>query len=415
LKVAILHYAAPPVVGGVEQTIHYHALELAAAGHTVRVLAGAGRPFDPRVELAIVPEFGSSHPGVAAIKRQLDQGKVAAEFNVLRGRLLALLLEALDGVDALIAHNVFTLHKNLPLTAALHEWTQRRQRDPVAAAGHPFTILGWHHDLAWDNPRYRKELRAGYPWDLLRTPWTGVRHVTVSAAQQARLAALYGIRPEEIAVVPPGVDAARFFRWTETTCWLVNELGLLQAGPLLLLPARLTRRKNVEMALRILAALRCQGGPDARLIVTGPPGPHNPANAAYLQQLLELRAQLGLNDAAHLLYEQGIVPDDATMADLYQLADALLFPSTQEGFGIPLLEAGLARLPIFCSDIPPFREIGQGEVHLFSLNASPSEVAALIQQRLGSDPVATLRRRVWADHLWGAIVRRRVIPLLEAR
>ncbi len=425
MNVAILHYAAPPTIGGVEQTIYYHALELARAGYRVRILAGAGEPFDPRVEVIIVPEFGSRHPHVLAVKAQLDRGEVTSDFVALREHLLACLRQALANVDALIAHNVFTLHKNLPLTAALYALITPSPCSPplIALPGTSLpstglqpgwkgeTILAWHHDLAWDSARYKGELHAGYPWDLLRRPWPGVRHVTVSAAQRARLAALYGLPPEHITIVPPGVDLARFFRWTETTRRLVSDLRLLEANLLLLLPARLTRRKNVEMALRILAALRALSL-DARLVVTGPPGPHNPANAAYLQSLLDLRRELGLEGAAHFLYESGITPDDETVADLYRLADALLFPSAQEGFGIPLLEAGLARLPVFCSDIPPLRETGGGEVHTFALDADPADVARLIQRTLAANPAHILRRRVLAHYTWETIVRHKVIPLL---
>jgi len=410
VKVAILHYAAPPVVGGVEQTIAFHARELARAGHQVRVLAGDGSPWDDRVEVRIQPEAATRHPAVLAVKRELDRGRVPSGFDDLRVRLRKWLAAELHGADALIAHNVFTLHKHLPLTAALHDWLL-----DADARGSCAVVLGWHHDLAWDMPGYRGELHPGYPWDLLRVPWPGVRHVTVSAAQRERLALLYGLAPEAIAVVPPGVDAGAFFRWTPATGELVRALRLLEAGPILLLPARLTPRKNVELALQILAALRETSAEDARLIVTGPPGPHNPANQAYLERLLAQRKQLGLEGVAHLLYEMGFTPDEATMADLYQLADFLLFPSTQEGFGIPLLEAGLARLPVFCSGIPPLRETGQGDVEYFPTDASPEAIAGRIWQRLCDPGGARLRYRVRREHLWETIVRRKVIPLLEGR
>lgn len=407
MKVAILHYAAPPVVGGVEQTIYYHALELARAGYAVRVVTGHGEPFDPSVQVTVAPELGSRHSDVLTIKKQLDQGQVTPGFDALRDRLAALLSDALAGMDALIAHNVFTLHKNLPLTAALYDYVTARRPDHT-------TILAWHHDLAWDDPRYADDVHDGYPWDLLRTPWPGVRHVTVSKAQQSRLAALYGLSPERITVVPPGVDPARFFRWTDVTQRLVGELGLLDADVLFLLPARITRRKNIEMALRILAVFRAQTGRDARLIVTGPPGAHNPANAAYLHSLLDLRRELGVRDAAHFLYELDITPDDDTMADLYQLVDALLFPSAQEGFGIPILEAGLARLPVFCSDIPPLRETGEGAAHLFDLQGDPGRIAAQIVDTLDVDAARRLRRRVLSGYTWKMIVQKKVIPLLQA-
>lgn len=400
--VAILHYAAPPTIGGVEQTIYYHALELARAGCAVRVLAGAGQSFDPRVEMRIVPELGSRHPDVLSVKQQLDQGQVTSDFVALRDKLAALLSDELAGVDTLIAHNILTLHKNLALTAALYKFKQSDR----------LTILAWHHDLAWEDLHYRDEMHDGYPWNLLRTPWPGVRHVTVSNAQQTRLAALYNLPPECITVVPPGVDPARFFRWTDTTRQLVNTLALLESDLILLLPARMTRRKNIEMALRILAALRHATAQDARLVVTGPPGPHNPANAAYTQSLLDLRRELGIENAAHFLYELGVTPDDDTMADLYQLADALLFPSASEGFGIPVLEAGLARLPAFCSEIQPFQETGQGDVSYFSLNATPTEAATLIQRSLQANPHAALRRRVLNTYTWEKIVKGKILPLL---
>jgi glycosyltransferase involved in cell wall biosynthesis len=230
--------------------------------------------------------------------------------------------------------------------------------------------------------------------------------VTVSASQQARLASLYAILPEQIAIVPPGVEPARFFRWTETMLKLVEEQRLLEAEVVLLLPARLTRRKNVEMALHILAAFRAQTHLDARLVVTGPPGPHNPANAAYLQSLLDLRRDLNVQDAAHFLYEHGITPDDDTMADLYQLADALLFPSAQEGFGIPVLEAGLARLPVFCSDIPPLRETGDGSAYFFNPQGNPAAIATEIALALEGDAAHRLRRQVLSRFVWKRSLRR---------
>jgi len=403
VHVGILHYAGPPAIGGVEQTIYYHARELTRAGHSVRVLTGSGAPFADGVLLCVIPEFSSSHPQVLAVKAQLDHGQVTADMAGLRDRLAGQLEQALANLDVLIGHNVFTLHKNLPLTAALRqvvEWGRLK-------------VLGWHHDLAWQDPRYQAELHDGYPWDLLRQPWPGVRHVTVSAAQREALAQLYDIPAETIAVVPPGVDIAGFFRWTAATARLVEQLALLDADLLLLLPARLTRRKNVELALRILAAVRQQTGWDARLIVTGPPGAHNPTNALYLEGLLRLRRDLGLQGAAHLLYEQGLTPDDATMAALYGLADALLLPSAQEGFGIPLLEAGLARLPVFCSDIPPFREVGQDQVQRFPLDGDPVETAQRVVRWSETDPAMRLRRRVLVEYPWEKIVRNRVIPLLE--
>jgi glycosyltransferase involved in cell wall biosynthesis len=109
-----------------------------------------------------------------------------------------------------------------------------------------------------------------------------------------------------------------------------------------------------------------------------------------------------------------VTPDDDTMANLYQWADALLFPSAKEGFGIPILEAGLARLPIFCADIPPLRETGEGSAHLFDLLGAPDAIAADMAQVLERDAAHRLRRRVLARFTWQRIVRERLIPLLHS-
>ena len=73
------------------------------------------------------------------------------------------------------------------------------------------------------------------------------------------------------------------------------------------------------------------------------------------------------------------------MRQLYRLADALLLPSREEGFGIPILEAALARIPVFCSDIPPLVELGKDAVFYFAPDADPAAVAERISSVLDAD------------------------------
>ena len=395
-------------------TIYHHACLLADSGYEVHVIAGRGESFHPQVAFHLLPEVDSRHLEVLKVKEELDRGKLSDRFVRLQEHIVDLLYAHIASTDVLIAHNVFTLHKNLPLTAALHH---------VLASGTlgGLRTLAWHHDLAWKEPHYAREVHPGYPWDLLRQAWPGVIHVTVSEARRSQLAALYGLAPEAVHVVPPGVDPAAFFRWTSTTQRLVKAYHLLDADLVLLLPARITRRKNIQLAVQVLAALRQQTGRDVRLLVSGPPGPHNPSNLAYLNGLLEMRRALGLEEAAHFVYElqdggHSMVPDDATMSDLYSLADALIFPSLEEGFGIPMLEAGLVRMPVFCSDIPPLQGTGGSDVYYFSPTADdPADIAAAMGQRLLADPAFRLRRRVMQDYSWAGILRAHLQPLVEGR
>jgi glycosyltransferase involved in cell wall biosynthesis len=403
VKIALLHYSAPPVVGGVEAVLAQHARLMADAGHEPQVIAGRGGQFDPRIPFISIPLADSRHPDVLAVKAELDAGRVPPAFLDLVDRLRVALTVALAGVELLIAHNVCSLNKNLALTAALQA---------IASQPDGPRLVLWHHDLAWTTPRYRQELHDGWPWSVLRTDWPTAKQVVVSALRQQELAALLQVPAERIRVVPNGLDVATFLKLEPQTADLVSRLNLLAAEPLLLLPVRITRRKNIELAVATVAAL-CSRFPSPRLVVTGPLGPHNPANAAYFARLRELRADLSLEGSVHFLAElvDGFLPD-AVVADLYRLADALIMPSREEGFGIPVLEAGLARLPIFCADIPPLRELAAERATYFSPDSQPEKVAAQIAARLSQDPTYRMAALVRRQYTWGGVYAYHIAPLL---
>jgi mannosylglucosylglycerate synthase len=411
MHVGIIHYAAPPIVGGVEQTMFHHARTLTALGHQVTVVAGHGDPFLPNITYRAEPLAGSRSPVISEATRLLSKGQIPDNFAETVAKTKLALLKYFGDCDVVIGHNLFTLHRNLILTTAVYQLTINREGPPWVA---------WHHDLAWLRRQYQTELFPGDPWELLKRPWPGIRHVAVSKAQQQNLARLYNISPDDIVEIPPGVNPAEFYRCDNTVIRLISHWDLLEADCVFLLPARITRRKNLELGLRWLTAIRNLSGWDARLIITGPPETHNSTNAAYLEYLLELRAELGLENAAHFAYqaqEEFIgVPLfllDEDLANLYQLVDALIFPSRQEGFGIPILEAGLARLPIFATDLPPFRESAGDLACLFPADTPETEVAQTILQTLQQDRAFRLRRRVLEHFTWRGIVKNQILPLLE--
>jgi glycosyltransferase involved in cell wall biosynthesis len=377
---------------------------MADAGHQVRIVAGRGKQTDPRIPFIHLPMADSRHPDVLTVKAELDAGHVPPKFAELVDSLTANLDQVLEDVDVLIAHNVCSLNKNLALTAAVWNLANQHKR--------PRIIL-WHHDLAWTTPRYRAELHDGYPWDLLRQAWTGVKQVTISEMRQYELAELFRINKDDIAVIPNGIDIAKFHKLEEQTLQYVRQLDLLRATPLLLLPVRITPRKNIELALHVCANLK-EAFPDAKLIVTGPLGPHNPANVEYFDRLVVLRKELGVVNAVCFLAEltTEYISDEA-VSDFYHLADALFLPSREEGFGIPVLEAGLAGLPVFCSDIPPLRNLGGAHATYFSPDANPYELANTIAAHLSSNPVFRLRSDVRRQYTWENIYDQHIAPLLS--
>ncbi len=404
MNIAILHYSVPPIVGGVESVIAHHARLMSANGHSVRLVAARGESLNEKITLTILPLADSRHERVVEMKNQLDRGEVTQEFEALRDDLAEQLNSTLKDVDVLIAHNVCSLNKNLALTAALYQLH--------AAKKLPRLIL-WHHDLAWTTPRYQPEMFDGYPWDLLRTDWGRTTHVVVSELRRVELAELMKLEPATIHVIPNGVDAARFYKLEAQTKILLEQMNLLDAAPILLLPVRVTPRKNIELALQTLKELQ-KRFPQAALVVTGPLGPHNGNNVHYFEKLKILRAELELEGSFHFLAElvDSFLPDEV-IADFFRISDALFFPSREEGFGIPLIEAAFSHLPAFCADIPPLRELGLEDATFFSPDEDPTKIAAMIAEYFQSSLPARLSMRARASFRWEAIYRQHIAPILS--
>ncbi|HXM57194.1 MAG TPA: glycosyltransferase family 4 protein [Candidatus Dormibacteraeota bacterium] len=388
-RLALVHYTASPVTGGVESVLAVHARLLAGAGHDVRVIAGRG-------DAELVREVDSRHPEVERVARRLAAGDdAAAEFDSLRARLGERLRPLLADRDVVLAHNVLTMPFNLPLAAALVD------------AGRP--LVAWTHDLAWVNPRYAEYRRAGWPWSLLCQAQPGVRYVAISRVRRRELADLMGLSLAAVPVVPNGVDPAAFWGLGPAARDLAGRAGLEGADPLVLVPVRITRRKRLELALDAAACLQPRH-PGLRLVVSGPLGPHSADNVVYASELRARRTRLGLDGVVSFLHELagpgGEHPvDDRTIAELYRMADLVLLPSESEGFGLPVLEAGLSRAPLVCADIPVLREVAGGGAWTFPAGADAGAVAAAAERALGSR-AARLRRRTLRTYGWPSVLER---------
>jgi glycosyltransferase involved in cell wall biosynthesis len=103
--------------------------------------------------------------------------------------------------------------------------------------------------------------------------------------------------------------------------------------------------KNLERLLRVHAQMK--NAP--KLILTGVRG--------FAAQEIESLAGASVQIA-------GWVPR-SDLYGLYRAALGFIYPSTFEGFGMPVLEAMAAGVPVACSDIPPLREIARSTVHFF--------------------------------------------------
>lgn len=163
------------------------------------------------------------------------------------------------------------------------------------------------------------------------------------------LAADYGVAP---SVVPNGVDVTRYADGSPARAAELRASVGATDRPLLLAVGGLEPRKGSDNLVRAVAAARRRSGLAPILAVLG--GHSFQDYRAYHDAVLAELPGLGL-ELGRDVVEVGTVPD-ADMPAWYRAADALAFPSVKEGFGLAVLEAMSAGVPVVTSDLPVFRE-----------------------------------------------------------
>jgi mannosylglucosylglycerate synthase len=221
------------------------------------------------------------------------------------------LARALDGADLVVVANVCSLPLNPAAAEAL----------AALLAGRPAILH--HHDLPWQRLRFAGV--QGWPPD--DPAWV---HVTINELSRKELADR-GISATTVysgfADPPPGRrELAR------------ERLGLAAGERLLLQPTRAIARKNVPAGLALAEAV------GAGFWLTGP------SEEGYGPELERLLA------AARCRVHRRL-PDGLTMDDAYAACDAVVFPSTWEGFGAPVVEASLHRRALAVGDYPVAAEL----------------------------------------------------------
>lgn len=398
--VAIVHYSAPPVVGGVETVLRNQAVFLAECGIRVRVLVGAGGEVAPEVETVLLPELSSNYPAF--------RGLSEPEFRRAAERLHGKIREALVGFQAIIVHNMLTMPFNLVATAALRALMEEGSLRSIV----------WCHDSPYFDPAYSVP-RDEYPYSLITEPVAGARYVTITEHRREQFTRLLGLPVEDIEVVKNGVDLSHFLSLAPQAAALIEEFSLYERDLNVISPVRITPRKNLEMTVRICQALRYYY-PNLLLIITGYVDPHNEEAGEYFKRLKGLVEELGMRDNVLFLGEYCMADGTPTVADwkatrdIYSLADALMLTSYAEGFGLPVLEAGLLRMPIVCSNIPALREVlgSTSNALVVDLEEDPRAVAGRIHEFLSSHATFQHFKHVFREYHWKAIGKSRLLPLL---
>jgi glycosyltransferase-like protein len=248
-----------------------------------------------------------------------------------------------------------------------------------------------HHVDAYDDPKLRDWQRRGI--------YGAKKCFCVSKVWQTFLAREHGVQAD---IVANGVSLERFTPAPAPRDAMLRAELALGAGPIYLAIGGIEARKNTINILRAFA-ICLPLHPTAQLIIAG--GASLLDHSAYQAQFHDEWRAAGIADRVILT---GPVPD-ADMPSLYRLADALVFPSVKEGFGLVVLEALATEKPVVVSRIAPFTEYLTNANCSFADPQSPTSIAAAMQAALtppARAAAATARTKIAAAMSWDAAVAR---------
>ncbi len=311
----------------------------------------AGELDRPTAVSLLVEQAHFEHPEVNAINQSMFQNtkrsaKISEQVDRLRIKLkdhLYAFVKRFD-IDLLITENALTIPMNIPLGLALTEF--------IAETSMP--VIAHHHDFYWERERFlinacQDYLDKGFPPDL-----ASIRHVVINSLASKQLSHRLGISNTIIPNVydyanePPPADPGRCAE-------LRREIGLANDAYLILQPTRIVPRKWIERSIEIVRNLELK---HPALIISHSAGDEGDD---YYKRIVEYASNMGvnLNMIDHLI---GSRNDETTfsIADAYQCADIITYPSGFEGFGNAFLETIYYRKPIvvnrytiYIADIEP--------------------------------------------------------------
>jgi glycosyltransferase involved in cell wall biosynthesis len=236
---------------------------------------------------------------------------------------------------------------------------------------------------SWTEPA-----KGALEWGKVLGMWVGSRRILADAGAILCVGYPESVKTQErlpdkrVIYLPNGADTRRYAEGDGPA--FRAKYGIPADARVMLTIARIDSQKNQRLPARMLPALRATD-PDCHLLFVG-----NVTNPAYHEQLMaEVRA-LGMED--HVTIIPGIPSDSPDLVGAYHAADIFLLPSVHEPFGIVILEAWSAGLPVIASrvgGIPHFVEDGAD-----GLLFDPAEEGTLVRAYEGLVKDSELRQRI---------------------
>lgn len=368
-RIAIVHYTLPPAIGGIESMIEAQVRALNGVGYQVRLIGARGGTV-AGAETVILQSMDPQEPSVVVARTGIEEGLPGPSDPAVRGLRIAL-EDAMQGCDAVCVHNALTLDLNPLLTAALFQL--------IRDCKHVCWSI-WCEDISAASGFSRSSVHS---WPRLADLHRGgAQFVTVSTYRARQMEGVFDLPPGAVEVVQPPVNL-RWLGFGRESMSLIEELHLLHADPLVVVPSKLLPHKGLTRAVDVAQGLAMKS-PTSMVIVTGASSPHEAETSAALARELGTRAE-GLRDGAFVIAADVFGGElmGGTVRDLMMMADVVYVPSCEEGFGMTLREAAALRVPVVATDIPAFRESGDGWAIYVPDDAPAERVVAVIEEIMG--------------------------------
>jgi glycosyltransferase involved in cell wall biosynthesis len=309
----------------------------------------AGESDWPPERSYVVPEAHFTHPDVLQLSTDLFDDYIRTPETSQRIDALKIHLKShlhrfirQFALDLLIAENALAIPVHVPLGLALTEVIAETSLDTI----------GHHHDFAWERSRFSVSAAEDYLYAAFPATLRAIHHVVINSYAQSQLAYRRGISSTVVPNVmkyeeeplPPDAYAAD----------LRAALGLQPGEFFILQPTRIVPRKRIERAIGLAARL---GLPYA-LVISHGAGDEGAEYAEYLQEIIASLGARVIFGAAHFGEQRGQAIDGRklyALADAYQSADLVTYPSSVEGFGNAFLEAIYYRRPLVVSTYEIYR------------------------------------------------------------
>jgi glycosyltransferase involved in cell wall biosynthesis len=309
----------------------------------------AGESDWPPERSAVVPEAHFNHPDILHLSADLFDDYIrtpetSLHIDALKTHLKIHLHRFIKHYDLnlLIVENAMAIPVHVPLGLALTEVIAETSIDTIAH----------HHDFAWERSRFAVSAAEDYLHAAFPATLKSIHHVVINSYAQSQLAYRTGLSSTVVPNVmqyekpplPPDGYADD----------LRSALGIQPEEFFLLQPTRIVPRKHIERAMGLAARLNL---PYA-LVISHDAGDEG---LDYMDYLLEISAALKVRvifGAAHFGEERGQTADGRklySLADAYQAADLVTYPSSVEGFGNAFLEAIYYRKPLVVSTYDIYR------------------------------------------------------------